>query len=92
MTPEEMDRAERMLAARPEFAWLTGEEASAWYRVSDVADEIGVSRETVRAWCERGTIPGAVFYGKEMGWRMPRSGLLEYFAGLRRGGAAASAG
>lgn len=83
MTPEELQRAEALLALRPEFAWLTGNGAT-WFNVSEVANGSGVARPTVTAWCERGLIPGAIYY-EGVGWRMPRSGLLEYFAGLQRG-------
>lgn len=87
MTPEDLQRAEALLAARPEFAWLTGSKG-VWFNVSQVAAGAGVARQTVDGWSERGLIPGAIYY-EGVGWRMPRSGLLEYFAGLQRGQAQA---
>jgi Helix-turn-helix domain len=82
MTPEELKEAEATLALRPEFSWLTGD-PSAWRNVTDVANGAGVTRQTAAAWCERGLIPGAIYY-EGIGWRIPRSGLIEYFAGLQR--------
>lgn len=93
MTPEQLAAAEAMLARRPEFDWLT-KSAEAWYTASQVAAGAGMSPVTVRKLCERGEIPGAVYYGPDIGWRMSRSGLVEYLAGaLGRGrGSASSAG
>lgn len=90
MTPEELMAAEAALAARPEFAWLTGD-VSAWRNVTEVANGSGVTRPTITAWCERGLIPGAIYYAG-VGWRIPRSGLIEYFAGLQRRDGGAQAG
>jgi hypothetical protein len=85
MTPEELQAIVERLAKWPEYDWLT-QSGESWFKVSDVAEGLGFSRETVRAMCERGAIPGAVFYGQQLGWRMPQSGLLEYLAGLQRDG------
>lgn len=82
MTPEEIQAAEQDLRRVPEFSWLTGSPA-AWWNVSEVAKGMGVGRPLVTAWCEDGKIPGALYY-EGAGWRMPRSGLVEYFAGLQR--------
>lgn len=92
MTPEQLAAAEAMLARRPEFAWLTGDPA-AWRNVKDVAAGAGVARATVNKWCEDGLIPGAIYY-EGIGWRIPRSGLIEYFGRVveRGRGSAASAG
>lgn len=88
MTPEELQAAEARLAERPEYDWLVGDARKAWYQVAEVARGAGVSRDTVRNWCERGLIPGAVNY--DVGWRMPRSGLVEFFARQQRGGTASA--
>jgi len=78
MTPEEQQKAEQQLSQRPEFAWLISS-GKQWFNITDVANGSGLSRNTVRDFCERGRMPGAVFYGLEIGWRIPRSGLIEFF-------------
>lgn len=83
MTPEQLAEAEQILARRPEFIWLTSNPA-AWRNVTDVAAGAGVTRATATKWCEEGLIPGAIYY-EGVGWRIPRSGLIEYFAGAQRG-------
>jgi hypothetical protein len=84
VTPEELHQAEDRLAERPEYEWLTGS-ATEWFITAEVSRHTGVSRNTVRFLCESGRIPGAVFYGPDIGWRIPRSGLIEFFSGLPRG-------
>ena len=85
MTPEELQAAEQLLAQWPEYACLTDERgAKSWYNVAEIARGAGVSRDTARDWCEKGAIPGAIYYGPDIGWRVPRSGLIEYLAGLQR--------
>lgn len=81
----ELEAAERLLRETPEYAWIT-ESGQQWYTVSEVVEATTVAATTVRAWCDRGQIAGAVFYGQQIGWRMPRSGLLLFFASLARGG------
>lgn len=78
MSPEELQRAEQRLAQRPELAWLISS-GKQWFNITDVANGSGLSRNTVRDFCERGRMPGAVYYGPEIGWRIPRSGLIEFF-------------
>ena len=82
MDIEELAKAEAVLANRPEFSWLI-ENKAPWRNATDVANGAGVTRVTVNGWCERGLIDGAIYY-EGVGWRIPRSGLLEYFAGLQR--------
>jgi Helix-turn-helix domain len=84
MTPEELQAAERFLSQRPEFAWLISS-GKQWFNITDVANGSGVSRNTVRDWCQSAKLPGAVYYGPEIGWRIPRSGLIEYFSRTMRG-------
>lgn len=84
MTPEELERFEKSLSIRPEYNWLT-QNPSPWRNMSEVATGMGVSRQTIKSWCERGQIPGAIDYGQDIGWRMPRSGLIEFIANLQRG-------
>ncbi len=79
MTPDEYQAAERLVCARPEYSWLcaTGQE---WYNISDIAGHAHLSRETVRKMIEGGAFPGAIRYTEGTGWRIPRSGLIEYYA------------
>lgn len=86
----EVRAAERVLHAIPEYDWLS-RSGQQWYTVSEVAPQMAVSKEMVRAWCERGQIVGAVLYGQQIGWRMPRSGLLLFFAEIVHGGGRLSA-
>ncbi len=69
--------AEGILAQLPEFAWLTGNQKS-WWTVAEVAENLGIGPSAVRGWAEQGLIPGAVLYSKQLGWRIPRSGLVQY--------------
>jgi hypothetical protein len=92
---EELREAERVLAAYPEYRWLMGADgvSKQWWSVADVAAQLDLTADVVRAWCQRGEIPGAVLYEKQVGWRMPRSGLVVYFAKLQGwNGASQSAG
>lgn len=44
---------------------------------TDVAKRLGVSRATVRNWCERGLLPGAekVGEGRRATWAIPEAAL-----------------
>ena len=84
MTPDELRAAEAQLAQRPEYDWLTSDPAWAWFNVSEVARGAGVARRTVYVWCKEGRVPGAIDYGDSVGWKIPRSGLIEFFVGLQR--------
>jgi predicted DNA-binding transcriptional regulator AlpA len=84
MSPEELKAAEEQLAQRPEYDWLTRDPARAWFNVSEVARGAGVARPTVYDWCKDGRIPGAIDYGDSVGWKIPRSGLIEFFTSLQR--------
>lgn len=70
---------ETTLNAIPEYDWLT-KSAQSWWTVAEVSLHTGVSHETVRSRCESGEIPGAIQYDRPVGWRMPRSGLLAFYA------------
>jgi excisionase family DNA binding protein len=83
-TEEELAQAEATLRQWPEYDWLTRTDTQ-WFRIGEVADQLGMSRETVRAMCERRDIPGAVLYGQQLGWRVPRSGLMRHLATFQRG-------
>lgn len=82
---EELREAEQTLGGIPEYAWLT-QSGTQWYTVAEVAEAMNVGKDVVRRWCERGQIANAVMYGQQIGWRMPRSGLLLFFAEIVRGG------
>ncbi len=82
---EEVQEAQRTLAAIPEYDWLT-RSTQPWFSVSEIAPQMGVSKEAVRGWCERGEIQHATLYTQQVGWRMPRSGLLMFFAARVRAG------
>jgi hypothetical protein len=91
MTPEEFREAERLLSARLEYTWLI-QSGKQWFNLSDVARGAGLSRDTVRGLCEAGSIPGAIYYNPDIGWRIPYSGLVEYFARLLSGGSGQQVG
>lgn len=75
----EVQAAQLELATIPEYDWLTQSDEP-WFTVAQVAPHMGVSKETVRGWCENGHIKHATLYQQQVGWRMPRSGLLLFFA------------
>lgn len=79
MTPDEFREAERMVCARPEYAWLC-DAAQEWFTISDIARYARLSRDTVRDLVEDRQFPGAIRYTEGVGWRIPRSGLIEYYA------------
>lgn len=80
MTPEQIAEAEARLAQRPEFRWLAEAPDTAWFNVTEAARHIGIAASTMRKLCERGDMPGSIYYGPDIGWRIPRSGLVEYLA------------
>lgn len=82
---EELRAAEQTLRAIPEYAWLA-ESGQQWYTVAEVAEAMSIGKDVIRRWCERGLIANAVMYGQQIGWRLPRSGLLLFFATIVRGG------
>jgi excisionase family DNA binding protein len=79
MTPEEFRRAEERVCARPEYSWLCSSKQE-WFNISDIAGYAQLSRDTVRKMVENGEFPGAIRYTEGTGWRVPRSGLIEYYA------------
>ena len=81
---EEVQEAERIVMQILEYRWLRDEKS--WYSVIEVAEKLGIGRESVRKWCESGDIPGAMnFQPQQVGWRIPRSGLLLFLARIRKG-------
>lgn len=82
---QDVREATQALAPFPEYDWLT-KSGTQWYTVAEVADQLAISKEAVRGWCERGLIVPANLYGQQIGWRLSRSGLLVFFARIVRGG------
>jgi hypothetical protein len=74
--------AEQLLADIPEYGWIV-EATKQFWSSGDIAKHLSINAGTVRRWCEEGLLPGAVFYGEKLGWRIPRSGILLYLASLR---------
>ncbi len=74
-----MNEHEEMLRGRPEHAWLFTPN-DGWYNATEVARGLGLTRKTVAEICKRGEIPGALWYGEDIGWRMPRAGVIEFIA------------
>lgn len=75
-----LDEATEILRQRPEFDWLVNS-GKQWYSIEEVkGDKTGLGDAALRAICSRGEIDGADNYGPGIGWRMPRSGLIFYFA------------
>jgi len=72
-----MSDIEQRLQAQPEYAWLF-KANDGWYNVTETARGLGVSRTTVTEWCREKVIPGAIYYGEDIGWRIPRSGLIVF--------------
>ena len=87
---EELRAAEQTLRAIPEYAWLA-DSGQQWYTVAEVAEAVSIGKDVIRRWCERGLIANAVMYGQQIGWRLPRSGLLLFFAEIVRSGGRLSA-
>lgn len=69
----------------PDYDWLTKSGLQFW-TVSEVAKNLNIGPAAVRARCESGAFDGALFYGVQIGWRIPRSGLIVYLATLARDG------
>jgi predicted DNA-binding transcriptional regulator AlpA len=80
MSPEDFPEAQKFVCARPEFAWVCTHPDD-FFTISDLSRYTGLSRETVRGLVENKAFPGAVRYSESIGWRIPRSGLVEYYAG-----------
>jgi hypothetical protein len=79
MTPDELQAAQQFVCARPEYSWVCTHPNN-WFTVSDISRYSGLSRPIVRGLVESGTFPGAIQYTESVGWRVPRSGLVEYYA------------
>jgi hypothetical protein len=79
MTPEELASAQRFVCSRPEYAWVCTHPDD-FFTISDLARSMGLSRDSVRGIIESGAFPGAIKYTESISWRVPRSGLVEYYA------------
>jgi len=71
--------AEAILRPIPEYDWLVRSGKQFW-KGSEVADVFGIDSRKVADWCADGLIIGATEFGEKLGWRLPRSGLLLFFA------------
>jgi predicted DNA-binding transcriptional regulator AlpA len=79
MTPDERMQAQEFVCSRPEYSWVCMHPDD-FFTISDIARYTGLSRESVRGLIESATFPGAIRYSENIGWRVPRSGLVEYYA------------
>jgi len=86
MTAEE---ALAILKQYKSFNWLTNSTLDTW-GIKDIVDQLkqgyipSASNYMVTNWCKR-DLPGAVFFGGPIGWRIPRESLLIFFAKLASG-------
>ncbi|MBA3822629.1 MAG: hypothetical protein H0X24_01840 [Ktedonobacterales bacterium] len=71
--------AEALLRPIPEYDWLVRSGKQFW-KGSEVAEVFGIDSRKVAEWCADGLIVGATEFGEKLGWRIPRSGLLVFFA------------
>lgn len=74
-----VQEAEEILRGIPEYSWIVESDQSFW-RTGDILQAMGISAGTIIQWCKDGLIDGATNFGGALGWRMPRSGLLLFFA------------
>lgn len=87
MADQNLQDAEKVLGQIPEYSWLV-QSGQQWWTVAEVSEHLNVGRDVIRRWAEQGSIAGAVLYGVQLGWRLPRSGLILHLARLVRGGSA----
>jgi len=80
------DEALAYLNQYPEFDWLTKADKQKWFKIDEVSGPLQIGDGFVRNACDRGDIDGAINYGPGLGWRMPRRGLLLFFAQLKQQG------
>lgn len=80
MTPEELQEAQTFVCARPEYGWVCSHPDDT-FTISDIARYTHLSRDSVRNLIEDGAFPGSVRYSETIGWRVPRTGLVEFYAG-----------
>lgn len=71
--------AEAILRPIPEYDWLVRAGKQFW-KGSEIAEVFGIDSRKVAEWCAAGLIVGATEFGEKLGWRIPRSGLLLFFA------------
>lgn len=66
------------------FDWLINADVQ-WYSIAEVAQAMGIGRESVRKWCEAGEFPNAINYQPpQIGWRIFRRDLILFFAAMRQ--------
>jgi hypothetical protein len=71
--------AEAILRPIPEYDWLVRSGKQFW-KGSEIAEVFGIDSRKVAEWCAEGLIRGATEFGEKLGWRIPRSGLVLFFA------------
>lgn len=68
------------------YTWLTQAGAPSVWTVTMVVESMtqygfGIRDDAVRKWCRNGDIEGVTDFGGQIGFRIPREGLLKFFAG-----------
>lgn len=76
-----IQEAVSILISNESYDWLT-QSGQQMYSAAEVGKHMNIDTKTVTGWSEQGFIQNAQNFGGRMGWRMPRSSLLFYFAGL----------
>ena len=67
----------------PEFAWVLSDQQL--YTAVELAEHMAMSDEAVRKLAASGAFPGAILHpNNRIGWRIPRSGVLNYLAVVSR--------
>ena len=86
VTAETLEEAETYLRQKgvPEDAWVLNS-GQLFYRVSEVEGKLfGLTGDAIRSLASSGQIPNAVQPSQQVGWRLPRSGIIYYIAQIRR--------
>lgn len=90
-TPLPVDAAQQYLRQFAGLQWLVAATAADFWSPVEVAEQLRESGMLPRAspglviqWClthsVTGALPGATYYGPGIGWRIPREGLVVFFA------------
>lgn len=86
VTAETLEEAERYLRQKgvPEDGWVLNS-GQLFYRVSEVEGKLfGLNGDAIRTLASSGQVPNAVQPSQQVGWRLPRSGIIFYIAQVRR--------
>lgn len=81
-----LEKAEKLLRDQlgDEYVWLLDSDL-VFFTIPEVARHARMDEYAIRLRCESGEIPGSVRHGGKTGWRIPRSGLILYFASRLHG-------